>query len=325
MEKVSVIVPVYKVEKYLEKCINSILSQTYRNLEIILVDDGSPDNCGNICDKYASVDQRIKVIHKENGGISDARNVALEQSTGKYILFVDSDDWLDDNHIQEMMCRISEDTIVCCGYKFVYDNSVSIQNAKEIRSYNSVDFIRLLSCYEVESNCFHCDNPYGNYMWNKLYPKVFFQKIRFPKGRNYEDIFVSYKLLRQAKNVWVNGYASYNYLQRQDSTMAVKSKKSQFDWLEARLSQESDTITLGIDILRDSKLLSLISAIGTYISHCKGDYDLNHDEICSLRKIVSERMRYLNSKEVFSKLGLKVVLFMYFPYLLKFIFKIKNR
>ena len=94
-DKVSIIIPVYKVEKYIDKCIQSIMNQTYRNIEIILVDDGSPDSCGEICDYYAKKDNRVKVVHKMNGGLSDARNYGIEVATGKYILFVDSDDWVE--------------------------------------------------------------------------------------------------------------------------------------------------------------------------------------------------------------------------------------
>ena len=107
-ELISVVVPVYNVEKYIDKCINSIINQTYKNLEIILVDDGSPDNCGNICDEYAKKDNRIIVIHKENGGLSDARNTGIEVSKGKYITFIDSDDYISDNYVSFLYNLIIE-------------------------------------------------------------------------------------------------------------------------------------------------------------------------------------------------------------------------
>ena len=119
-EKVSIIVPVYNVEKYLDKCIESIVNQTYRNIEIILVDDGSPDKCPEICNEWAKKDDRIKVIHKENGGLSSARNAALEIAQGDYITFVDSDDWIENDMIQSMLtCAAKNDAdIVCCGFYF---------------------------------------------------------------------------------------------------------------------------------------------------------------------------------------------------------------
>ena len=112
-EVISIVVPIYKVEKYIKKCIDSIIEQTYKNLEIILVDDGSPDGCAKICDEYAKKDKRIKAIHKENGGLSDARNVGIDISTGKYICFVDSDDYIENNYIELL-------------YKCIVENLVSI-------------------------------------------------------------------------------------------------------------------------------------------------------------------------------------------------------
>lgn len=113
---ISVIVPVYKVEKYINKCVDSIINQTYTNLEIILVDDGSPDNCGNICDEYAKKDNRIKVVHKENAGVSSARNIGLEKSSGKYITFIDADDYVEKNYCEELLniLKIENADCVAC-------------------------------------------------------------------------------------------------------------------------------------------------------------------------------------------------------------------
>ena len=119
MEKtISVIVPIYNVEKYLDRCLKSIINQTYKNLEIILIDDGSPDNCGTICDEYAKKDNRIKVVHKDNGGLVKARNTGLDIATGEYISFIDPDDWIELNMYEEMI-KIADETntdIVRCGY-----------------------------------------------------------------------------------------------------------------------------------------------------------------------------------------------------------------
>ena len=133
MEKplISIIIPVYKVEKYLEKCIKSVLDQTYKNLQIILVDDGSPDNCGNICDNYAKIDNRIEVIHKENGGLSDARNVGLKKARGKYIGFVDSDDYVSNEMFENMYNTLVNNNadVSICNFYTVIDNKNIIKNA----------------------------------------------------------------------------------------------------------------------------------------------------------------------------------------------------
>ena len=120
---VSVIVPVYKVEFYLSECIESILKQTYQNLEIILVDDGSPDDCGSICDKYAQQDKRIKVFHKNNEGLSEARNYGIERATGDYLSFVDSDDWIEPDMFETLVSVVvvNDSDIVCCGYYREYN------------------------------------------------------------------------------------------------------------------------------------------------------------------------------------------------------------
>lgn len=141
---ISVIVPVYNVEKYLKECIESIINQTYKNLEIILVDDGSPDNCGKICDNYAKQDKRIKVIHKENGGVSSARNKGLEACTGKYITFVDSDDFIELNFCEVMLKKIKETASDCIvsGYNRVYENkSETIMNS-QLQIINQMEFLQ---------------------------------------------------------------------------------------------------------------------------------------------------------------------------------------
>ena len=121
---ISVIVPVYCVEQYLEKCVSSIVNQTYKNLEIILVDDGSPDNCPQLCDDWQKKDKRIRVIHKENGGLSDARNAGLRASSGELVMFVDSDDWIDAETIEYCVNNIDGAEVVCFGYKRIYNSRV---------------------------------------------------------------------------------------------------------------------------------------------------------------------------------------------------------
>ena len=121
---ISVVVPIYNVENYIKKCVDSILSQTYKNLEIILVDDGSPDNCPQICDEYAQKDNRIKVIHKENGGLSDARNAGIDISKGKFITFIDSDDYIEKDYVEVLYNSIKENAsdMAIGSHKAIYDN-----------------------------------------------------------------------------------------------------------------------------------------------------------------------------------------------------------
>lgn len=182
--RISVIVPVYKVESYLRQCVDSIINQTYKNLEILLVDDGSPDNCPQICDEYASNDQRIKVIHKHNGGQSEARNKALDIATGDYISFVDSDDWLAPNMYETLMSKISEKTcdIGMCARYVVTGKKITVDSAL------SEDMIKT----KEEVMPIILKDIIGSQPWDKIYKKELWDGIRFPVGRVYEDIATLY-------------------------------------------------------------------------------------------------------------------------------------
>lgn len=173
-EKISVIVPIYKVEDYLHRCVESIINQAYTNLEIILVDDGSPDNCPKICDEYAEKDSRIKVIHKENGGLSDARNTGLLVATGEYISFIDSDDYIDINMYKSIITYMEEHDldIAECGIKHVYNNKIKQNDKldKSIHVFNSEEALKELML----------ERRFHQTVWNKLYKtkliKIFFLK-----------------------------------------------------------------------------------------------------------------------------------------------------
>ena len=186
---ISVIVPIYNVEKYLAECIESILQQSYNDLEIILVDDGSPDNCGAICDEYQSKDSRIIVIHKENGGISDARNAGMDIATGEYIAFVDSDDFIHPRMYEYLLKALTDynsDFSACDYFEFSKYNPIPTSN---ISSEGTYIFDKL-----GDKNC-HLNNllqgSHKNYVWNKLYKKSYLENIRFKKGMKYEDVIFS--------------------------------------------------------------------------------------------------------------------------------------
>ncbi len=184
--QISVIVPVYNVEVYLKECVDSIINQTYKNLEIILVDDGSPDKCGEICDRYAELDQRIKVIHKENGGLSQSRNRGLDAASGEFVSFVDSDDVLDPKMYETLAGLINKHgtDIAMCGYtefseSYGYESETDIDD-KEIVKYSEKGFAEcLLKDFYL---------PYI-YVWNKLYRREKIGKIRFPEGLICEDSY----------------------------------------------------------------------------------------------------------------------------------------
>ncbi len=230
MDKISVIVPIYKVENYLKKCINSIINQSYRNLEIILVDDGSPDNCGKICDEYAKQDKRIVVIHKENGGLSDARNKGLEIASGDYISFVDSDDWLVNNAYELTMdiMKKNDANIVSFNYTKVYENENQIAyNVKSTRTYTNENAYKL----HIQGQLFPA------LVWNKLYKKEIIDGLLFEVNKISEDEFFTYKVMSRAINPTYLNVPLYYYLQREDSiinTISIK-KLDAIDGMYERL------------------------------------------------------------------------------------------
>lgn len=211
---ISIIVPVYNMEKYIDKCINSIINQTYKNIEIIIVDDGSTDKSNKMIDKYKKIDKRIKVYHKKNGGLSDARNYGLEKATGEYIGFVDSDDYIENNMYEILynnLIKYKADISVV-NYNLVYEKDFNYKkNFKEISDklliLNKMETIKLLLD----------DNKFGNYAWNKLYKRELFNNIKYPVGRNMEDLGTTYKIIEKCNRIVYDPIPLYNYLQRNNS------------------------------------------------------------------------------------------------------------
>lgn len=211
---ISIIVPVYKVEKYLNRCIDSILNQTYKNLEIILVDDGSPDNCGKICDDYKKMDKRIKVIHKKNGGLSDARNFGIKIASGKYIGFVDSDDFISKEMYEKLYYLLKENKadISVISYKCFYEIDKVFDKKENINN------VSVLSAEESMQYLFE-NSKIGNYAWNKLYKTSLFSDIEYPFGKKMEDLGTTYKLFNKCNRIAYCDIELYYYLQRQDSIL----------------------------------------------------------------------------------------------------------
>lgn len=230
MDLISVIVPIYKAEKYLDRCIASIAGQTYESLEIILVDDGSPDSCPGICDCWAKKDGRIKVLHQENSGVSVARNSGLEISTGKYIVQVDSDDYIAPNMIEQLYkCLTANDAdlSICSylkgnedAYNFTEDceNEVEVMNAE----------VALRRIYESSESALQYVVP-----WAKLYKRKLFDGIRYPVGKIFEDIYVTHQVLHRCKRIAVIQSKLTYYYQHPDSIMNKKYHVGKLDYLDA--------------------------------------------------------------------------------------------
>ena len=218
---ISIIVPIYNVEEYLPECIDSIIHQSYKNLEIILVDDGATDSCGSICDCYACEDNRIVVIHKVNGGLSDARNVGLDQAHGEYIAFVDSDDFIEEDMIKKLYdaCRNQNADIAVCGRKQVWDNG----------SYNLMFCVESVIEYSPEKAIEQIliNGTMDSAAWDKLYKSKLFNGMRYPVGVLHEDVNYTSRLIYQANKVIKIPYVGYNYRMRMGSItkQGFKTKK----------------------------------------------------------------------------------------------------
>lgn len=241
---ISVIVPIYKVEKYLSECVDSIINQTYENLEIILVDDGSPDRCGAICDEYKKKDNRIVIIHKENGGLSDARNAGLAIAKGDYINFVDSDDRLPKNSI-ELLYQLAVQAnaqMVIGGFERFRDNTDEVFFSTDSNGRKTTVMTKL----EAMDDFFRD----GCQAWAVLYERKVHEGIWFPKGEINEDEAIVFHLYNRCETVVVTNAVVYSYRNRDESIttssfsekklIAVDHYRSNYLWLKENYPQLSD-------------------------------------------------------------------------------------
>ena len=225
-ELISIVVPAYNVEKYIEKCVDSLINQTYKNIEIILVDDGSTDKTGKICDKYLKKDKRIKVIHKENGGLSDARNCGIASAKGKYILTIDSDDYVDyeiTKFLYNNLKKSNADISTCLPQNF-YENE-----NKDLKDNSQNKSITLETEQALETLMYGKNITVS--AWGKLYKKELFKDVKYPKGKIYEDVATTYLLFSKSKRVSINTKKMYYYLIRKGSIMNTKFNKKRMDSL----------------------------------------------------------------------------------------------
>ncbi len=229
-EKISVIVPVYNVAEYLGKCVDSIMGQTYKNLEILLVDDGSKDNSGEICDEYALKDSRIRVIHQKNGGLSAARNTGLNAASGEYVFFCDSDDYIELDALEKLHSKLAADNadIVACGFSEVWEKEGKVTNKKAFTSNSTGRWSGHESIIQMMRT-----NNICTVAWNKLYKRDLFDDVRFPEGRVHEDEATIYKALYKAKIVSFLPVSLYNYIQRNESIMHSQNDKRNDDLIMA--------------------------------------------------------------------------------------------
>lgn len=253
--KISIIVPIYNVEKYLKRCVESLLNQDYRDIEIILVDDGSPDNSGKICEEYAKSDSRIKVIHKKNGGLSDARNTGVQEAEGDYILFVDADDTLNKSackELVEIICKYNAD-IVCFNLNLIDEEVNKKIKGKYFNYDDNFQCIKMTYIDTIKNNILRKFIRYE--APSKIYKKEIVEKIKFPIGVFAEDFAVFYKFLKEAQNIIYYNRNLYNYYQRSSSIMGKKSEKLYIDVYNAEKEyyKEVKELNIGSELLKKAE------------------------------------------------------------------------
>ncbi|WEG11507.1 glycosyltransferase [Pullulanibacillus sp. KACC 23026] len=219
---VSIIVPVYNVEGYLEKCLNSVLEQTLKNIEIIIVNDGSTDRSGEICNQYAKKDSRIKVFHKEYGGVSSARNAGIHKAQGEFIGFVDSDDWVYPDMFEVLYKNArgsAADIVICNLLREINGEVIYVENKHPNREMTNLEAMRELFKGHL----------YRFALWNKLYRRSCFSNIEFPEGRIHEDLSTTYKLFSKAEKIVYLNYTGYIYVKRENSILNQTYNEKRLD------------------------------------------------------------------------------------------------
>lgn len=296
MPKISIIVPIYNVEKYLDKCIKSILNQSFEDFELILVNDGSTDSCGVICDKYKKLDGRITVIHKANGGLSSARNAGIDIARGEYIGFVDSDDYIHEKMYEILYNNAKKynSDIVICKEKNVHENEENKSTYKinkfKVEQFNNIEALKKL--YEVRTTFV--------YAWNKLYKRNLFRDLRYPNGKIYEDEFITPKLIYKATIITYVELELYFYLQRNGSIVKQKFNVRKFDKVDAlednvkyfKLNKEKELYFLAQRVYTDMFLWNEYAA--------KAELDNIESELIVLRKKFKKHLIGIINNPLFS-------------------------
>lgn len=229
MKKVSIIVPVYNVDKYLRKCLNSIIKQTYRNIEILIVNDGSTDNSKDICEEFLKIDNRIIYLEKVNGGLSSARNYGLKYMTGEYVFFIDSDDWIELNTIEYLVEKLEENSVdmSICG---VYD----VVDEVKIKRYADEEMV--LTNYQTLDLLEEQGYKVSIVVWNKLYKSDLFNNLEFKEGKINEDVYFTPKAIYLSQRIFVSTVPKYNYLKKREGSICnIKLNKKNFNGVEAEI------------------------------------------------------------------------------------------
>lgn len=310
---VSIIIPVYNVEKFFKQCVESAINQSYRNIEIILVDDGSTDSCGAVCDFFVNKDSRIKVIHQKNMGLSAARNTGLSYATGDLISFLDSDDYMNPFMVEKMIAMIEkyDADICCCDYTSDFFTKQIVDGLVE-------EYDNNLACASLlDTRGFKC------YAWNKIYKKKLFNNIEFPVGKCFEDIVTIYKLFQQASKIIYLREELYFYRRRNNSITRCSFSNKNYDLLFA--INEILELSLTLDDAYCRRLS--MGYMQYYLTFLKSAYIAHFNaniETLKLRKFIISHLICFRENNVTFFTKIQLLLLLISPRLLKTLYLKKD-
>ena len=312
---ISIIVPVYCVEKYLDRCVQSIVEQSYINIEIILVDDGSPDNCQNMCDNWSKKDKRIKTIHKKNGGLSDARNVGISKSNGKYIMFVDSDDTIDSRIVEVLYSELVKYDADICSSKLV---EVSFESdkinykkyTKSVKVFNQFEFMKKF--FKIESN------ETIHYACGKLFKKDILSDTLFPLNLTSEDVVGVYKSILNSERIVEIDFPYYFYYNNPNSITRKRFNIKDFDLIEIwdlvlKLTPKNNVQYLEWAIFNRNRIdFTLLMRMATSLNFSEINSNYNDKYFSLLKRLKKNKYQLIFSKIPFSrKIAISLICFNY--------------
>ncbi|MFR1757985.1 MAG: glycosyltransferase family 2 protein, partial [Thomasclavelia spiroformis] len=287
MPKLSIIVPIYNVEKYLSRCIESILNQTFREFELILINDGSTDNCKEICEKYKKIDSRIIVVNKKNGGVSSARNFGIDISRGEYIGFVDPDDFIDSNMYEILfnIINLYQSDIVICDYYKV--SEYNIKKYEEIQLNNKGIIVENINNIDAIERILTVGEKFI-FAWNKIYKRRLFENLRYNEGMIYEDEFLAHRILYRCNKVSIINSSLYYYVQRKGSIVNSRFSSKKFDKVYA--------IKDRVDFLKDKGIVNLIDkAEKSFIDYFVWNYFVGYQRLENIEYELKRLKKEFNS------------------------------
>ena len=319
---ISIIVAAYNVEKYLDKCVESLINQTYSHLEIILVDDGSTDRTPSICDNWSRRDCRVQVIHKRNGGLSDARNVGIKRATGRWLGFVDGDDYVLPEMYERLYRSRLEKGITVCGFISEKNNDKQLYPAIE-EKLNPSEAINLYLMNELNGHYRGRFTYWGSYAWNKLYDRHLFKSISYPVGKKYEDMYIIFDLIHQSDAIQFISYCGYVYVQHVNSithendTIVHESLKAR-QWQKEQLWKYWNIVDSRMEQLIDCEYFLIL-----YRYACQSVKKRKHNRVIADR--AWERLKKSEVRCFPKMMKQKLILFVYFPSIVRFFKKLKSR